>query len=352
MRYNKNLFVNNTLRIAITNVCGVEGSRDPSAKYMTLDTARAIASFIREHKIRVREMHITGGEPLLHPQYLEIIKILKEVCYEGVDPDTYLINVDTNATLLTEDIVDELKEAGVCQLSIGVDEYGGSVLNLSGKKINPDATIDTLAYARDEMEITQVHRLIVDDANIENCITFRDRLDIPKSTKDNWGCLSIGNLPLGDSTFARLLRHRYRKERIISDEDGYKWTLTKDIEDYRNNATTYLTEYRAVIQLRKGKCDPALQVTELSPDFTDYKHTEVNYATIDIDGNLNMCHIPNVYKYDKMGDRSEEYTRLDPVNVRQLKVKFTKTVDENGVVVMTPEYKVSTRQKKMSMGDE
>ena len=46
MRYTKNLFVNNTLRIAITNVCGVEGGKDPNAKFMTLDTAREIANFI------------------------------------------------------------------------------------------------------------------------------------------------------------------------------------------------------------------------------------------------------------------------------------------------------------------
>lgn len=351
MRYNKSMFVNNALRVAITNVCGTDGVHDENARFMSLDTARAIAEFVRANKIRIRELHITGGEPLLHPQCMEIISILKEGCFEGVDSETYLINVDSNATLLSEDTIDELKRRGVCQMTLGIDEYQGQVLNPGRKKFREGEILDLLNYCREEMEITLIHRLILDDANIANCVMFRDRMEIPGPDKSkNYGCLTIGNIPLGNSTMARLFRYKHKKDYTITDECGHTYPMKKEHDDYRDNVTTYMQEYKK-IRTKMSKRDTAgLDVVELSPDFTDFAHTDVGYNTVDIDGNINLCRMPNVALADHRIDNSENYESMPPINVRQLKMGFTRAKDESGVVSITPEYKVKYKRKE-SMGE-
>lgn len=351
MRYNKSMFVNNTLRVAITNVCGVDGVSDANAKHMTLDTARAMADFVRANKIRIRELHITGGEPLLHPKCMEIISILKEACFEGVDPETYLINVDANATLLSEDTIDKLKQIGVCQMTLGVDEYNGQILNPGKKKFREGEMADLINYCREEMEITLVHRLILDDANIANCVMFRDRMEIPGPDKSkNYGCLTIGNIPLGSSTMARLFRYKHKKDYEITDEYGHTYPMKKEHDDYRDNVTTYLQEFKKV-RAKLAKRDTAgLDVVELSPDFTDFAHTDVGYNTVDIDGNINLCKMPNVALSDNRIDNSENYETLPMENVRKLKVSFDRQKDEQGVVTITPTYTTKYKRKE-SMGE-
>ena len=351
MRYNKSMFVNNTLRVAITNVCGVDGVSEKNAKHMTLDTARAIADFVRANKIRIRELHITGGEPLLHPKCMEIVSILKEACFEGVDPETYLINVDANATLLSEDTIDKLKQIGVCQMTLGVDEYNGQILNPGKKKFREGEMADLINYCREEMEITLVHRLILDDANIANCVMFRDRMEIPGPDKSkNYGCLTIGNIPLGSSTMARLFRYKHKKDYEITDEYGHTYPMKKEHDDYRDNVTTYLQEFKKV-RAKLAKRDTAgLDVVELSPDFTDFAHTDVGYNTVDIDGNINLCKMPNVALSDNRIDNSENYETLPMENVRKLKVSFDRQKDEQGVVTITPTYTTKYKRKE-SMGE-
>ena len=345
------MFVNNTLRVAITNVCGVDGVSDANAKHMTLDTARAIADFVRANKIRIRELQITGGEHLLHPKCMEIVSILKEACFEGVDPETYLINVDANATLLSEDTIDKLKQIGVCQMTLGVDEYNGQILNPGKKKFREGEMADLINYCREEMEITLVHRLILDDANIANCVMFRDRMEIPGPDKSkNYGCLTIGNIPLGSSTMARLFRYKHKKDYEITDEYGHTYPMKKEHDDYRDNVTTYLQEFKKV-RAKLAKRDTAgLDVVELSPDFTDFAHTDVGYNTVDIDGNINLCKMPNVALSDNRIDNSENYETLPMENVRKLKVSFDRQKDEQGVVTITPTYTTKYKRKE-SMGE-
>ena len=351
MRYNRSMFVNNTLRVAITNVCGVDGLGDKDAKHMTLDTARAIGDFVRANKIRLRELHITGGEPLLHPQCMEIISILKQACFEGVDPETYLINVDANATLLTEEKIDTLKKIGVCQMTLGVDEYNGQILNPGKKKFREGEMPDLLNYCREEMEITYIHRLILDDANIANCVMFKDRLDIPSPDKSkNYGCLTIGNIPLGSSAMARLFRYKHKKDYEITDEEGYKHSMKREHDDYRDNVTTYLQEFKKVKAKHRKQDTAGLDIVELSPDFTTFAKTDVGYNTVDIDGNINLCKMSNVALSDNRLDNSENYETLPSTNVRRLKITFDKQKSEDGVVTITPTYSTKYKRKE-SMGE-
>ncbi len=60
-------------------------------------------------------LQLSGGEPLLHPNLVEIARVIKK---DSVLP--YLIVV-TNGSLLTEDIYLDLVDAGINQLSVSLD---------------------------------------------------------------------------------------------------------------------------------------------------------------------------------------------------------------------------------------
>jgi MoaA/NifB/PqqE/SkfB family radical SAM enzyme len=57
--------------------------------------------------------NLLGGEPLLHPQFLDIIRIL--------EPRKHIITFTTNAIGLTEDIVQEVKDLGVFLIYISLN---------------------------------------------------------------------------------------------------------------------------------------------------------------------------------------------------------------------------------------
>jgi len=57
--------------------------------------------------------NLLGGEPLLHPQFLDIIRLL--------EPKKHLVTFSTNCIALTEDIVKELKQLGVFLVMISLN---------------------------------------------------------------------------------------------------------------------------------------------------------------------------------------------------------------------------------------
>jgi MoaA/NifB/PqqE/SkfB family radical SAM enzyme len=56
---------------------------------------------------------LLGGEPLLHPQFLDIVKVL--------DPKKNIVTFVTNAIGLTEDVVKEVKKLGVFLINISLN---------------------------------------------------------------------------------------------------------------------------------------------------------------------------------------------------------------------------------------
>ncbi len=87
-----------------------KGEKIPNEKQATAEEYKKIYS-----KIRPLVVQISGGEPLLRKDILDIIRIFKN---PGHLP--YIVFV-TNASLLTEEKYDQLKEAGVDQFSISLD---------------------------------------------------------------------------------------------------------------------------------------------------------------------------------------------------------------------------------------
>lgn len=58
---------------------------------------------------------LTGGEPLLHPGFLEVIQLIKE--------NNLRFSIETNGTLLTPDIVDSFKTELCSSVSVSLDSH-------------------------------------------------------------------------------------------------------------------------------------------------------------------------------------------------------------------------------------
>ncbi len=103
------------LRIAVTNRCNLrcfychrEGEKNPG-KEMPADRIIDIAKAF--HRLGVKKLKITGGEPLLRRDILDIIQEM---------PDFDEISMTTNGTLLAE-YAEELKECGLDRVNVSLD---------------------------------------------------------------------------------------------------------------------------------------------------------------------------------------------------------------------------------------
>jgi SynChlorMet cassette radical SAM/SPASM protein ScmF len=95
--------------------CWVEPDFSPDrskGKFLKLEWAKK--AVVEARPLGLRSVKLTGGEPLFHPQFREIVGV---VAQEGVD-----IVIETNGTLVDAGIARFLKDAGrVCFISVSVD---------------------------------------------------------------------------------------------------------------------------------------------------------------------------------------------------------------------------------------
>ena len=108
------------LRISVTAKCNLscpychkEGYSESKAHEITLEEIKKIAKLFAE--LGVKSVKITGGEPLLREDIVEIIKVFKKEHYKD-------ISLVTNGILLDKHVV-KLKKAGLCRINIGCDSY-------------------------------------------------------------------------------------------------------------------------------------------------------------------------------------------------------------------------------------
>jgi molybdenum cofactor biosynthesis enzyme MoaA len=144
----KNLLINNNLRIAITNDCNLscsychnEGqSHCDNVHYLSLKYIKTIVKWLLTNNVYVEKVNITGGEPLLHPNFLEIIDEMRKV--------TNNLHLNTNGILLTDESVDKLIDREVI-FNIGIDSVDSelSKLNLDKIPINTKNILNIIKYA-------------------------------------------------------------------------------------------------------------------------------------------------------------------------------------------------------------
>ncbi len=113
------------LRISITDICNMncsychnEGQGDIKSKYMNIEHLRYIVTnALRYGLIKVR---LTGGEPLLHPDCYNMLRLLKkELAIPTVGFNTNGILLDKLIPIVTDRLIDDLV--------IGVDYADGKI---------------------------------------------------------------------------------------------------------------------------------------------------------------------------------------------------------------------------------
>ena len=121
------------LRIAVTSRCNLscpychhEGEEGDGGELSPDFVSRVLDDLV---PLGVRKVKITGGEPLLHPEIVEIVRRVADF------PEIVDISMTTNGTLLQK-LAYPLKEAGLNRVNIGCDSFT-SVLPKNLREISP-----------------------------------------------------------------------------------------------------------------------------------------------------------------------------------------------------------------------
>jgi MoaA/NifB/PqqE/SkfB family radical SAM enzyme len=105
--------------LEITDICNLrcEGCyRQTLSQHKTLDEIKEEILFLKRWR-NPDNVSIAGGEPLLHPDILEIVRFIHQ---QGIKPI-----ILTNAAKLTPEFLQELKAAGLAGFTIHIDSHQG-----------------------------------------------------------------------------------------------------------------------------------------------------------------------------------------------------------------------------------
>ncbi len=129
------------LRIAITHRCNLrcfycheEGERNPGEEMPAERIVEIAKAF---HKLGVKKLKITGGEPLLRRDILDIIQEM---------PAFDEISMTTNGILL-EEYAEELKECGLSRVNVSLDTLNAEKYRLITKVGNVEKVISGISKA-------------------------------------------------------------------------------------------------------------------------------------------------------------------------------------------------------------
>ena len=111
MRNKISCLFNDRLRVSITDACNYkcfycsnEGQDHGNCNMISVDFMRALFSKIKEENIYVKKLNITGGEPTLHPHFLDILSEGRLISEN--------VTLNTNGSRLSKKKIDEIKKYG------------------------------------------------------------------------------------------------------------------------------------------------------------------------------------------------------------------------------------------------
>lgn len=103
-----------TATIDITTTCNLRCKHcrvEETTYTMNLDEIEIICKKLSEYKTKM--LFVSGGEPLIRKDIVEVVRIIKRYIP--------LITINTNATLLTEHLLEKLIDAGVNYIQVSLD---------------------------------------------------------------------------------------------------------------------------------------------------------------------------------------------------------------------------------------
>lgn len=175
------------LRISVTQNCNLscpychrEGECAPCDEMKVSEIERIVRTCAR---LGVTKVKITGGEPLLRKDIVDVVRQVAGV--HGIEE----VSMTTNGTMLAG-MGSALLDAGLMRVNIGCDSHSSSVLEKTAEKIRPN--INELKKAGlDGIKLNMVVLAGVNDDDIEGMIKFSGKMGVTLQlielllTKDN-----------------------------------------------------------------------------------------------------------------------------------------------------------------------
>ncbi len=145
-----NIWANNRARILVTDKCNLnciychnEG-QPKSINMMSDSLVNKIDSLMKQNGRKLDSITFSGGETLLHPNLSKIIKILSKHSNESV--------LVTNGLLLNPNKIDEIVDAGITKIRLGVDSITKKMHRPSINSYSPkNSIIDTINLLIDRL---------------------------------------------------------------------------------------------------------------------------------------------------------------------------------------------------------
>lgn len=162
--------VHRSLRISVTDRCNIrcQYCMPEIAQFMHSDrllSFEEIASFVKVvATLGIRNLRITGGEPLMRPRLAELIAMLSSVT------DIEDIALTTNGMLLAEQ-VDGLVAAGLKRVNVSLDTLSEPTFQRLTRRQGVDQVIAGIeaALARPELKV-RLNALVMRDVNLEDVL--------------------------------------------------------------------------------------------------------------------------------------------------------------------------------------
>ncbi|MFX0115374.1 MAG: GTP 3',8-cyclase MoaA [Candidatus Hodarchaeota archaeon] len=159
------------MRISVTNIC------DMDCPYCHREGHIAGRKVLSTHEIRkivktaakwgIHSIKLTGGEPLLRKDIVQIVKAITEI--EGIRE----VSLTTNGTYLDQ-LALQLKQAGLKRINIGCDALSSSVLKKNAARIQKALTAAKEAGFQD-IKLNMVVLKGLNDHEIDDMIEFARR---------------------------------------------------------------------------------------------------------------------------------------------------------------------------------
>lgn len=142
LQIRRTAWANNKLRLVMTSACNINCfycHNEGQAKaddFLSIDLLERIVQLLGQGA--PRSITLTGGEALLHPEFLRVIERLKPTCSE--------LTLVTNGLLLTKTRIDEIVGAGVTKVRLGVDSLSQTKSRPSSGVFPPTRILDVIDF--------------------------------------------------------------------------------------------------------------------------------------------------------------------------------------------------------------
>ena len=124
---------------------------------MTLDTVKSLIPSFK--KLGVKEVHITGGEPLVNKEFFDIAKCLHE--------NGFGTRVQTNGILITPEIARKLKESGIEYVLISIDGLEKTHNSFRNNDKSFDYAVNAVKICLEEGLYTRVNT-VINKSNVQD----------------------------------------------------------------------------------------------------------------------------------------------------------------------------------------